>query len=91
MKDLTKNTMETNRKQAIIDMMRADDELGLYDETYKSGLEYLISEILHEQEIYFDEEGELTDTPRIQYMNSFKSHVDLTKYVEKAREIDKKK
>jgi hypothetical protein len=83
--------METNRKQAIIDMMRADDELGLYDETYKSGLEYLISEILHEQEIYFDEEGELTDTPRIQYMNSFKSHVDLTKYVEKAREIDKKK
>ena len=25
--------METNRKQAIIDMMRADEELGLYDET----------------------------------------------------------
>ena len=59
-------------------------------ETNKSGLEYLISEILHEQETYLDEEGDLTDTPRIQYMNSFKSHVDLTKYVEKAREIDKK-
>lgn len=88
--NLKKNTMEKNRKQAIIDMMRADEELGLYDDTYKSGLEYLISEILHEQEIYFDEEGELTDKPRIQYMNSFKSHVDLTKYVEKAREIDKK-
>lgn len=51
-------------------------------------LEYLISEVLHEQENYFDDEGELTDTPRIQYMNSFKSHVDLTKYVQKAREID---
>jgi hypothetical protein len=81
--------METNRKQAIIDMMRADEELGLYEQEHKSGLEYLISEILYEQEIYFDDEGELTDTPRIQYMNSFKSHVDLTKYVEKAREIDK--
>jgi len=80
-----------NRKQAIIDMMRADEQLELYEDTYKSGLEYLISEIMHEQEIYFDDEGELTDTPRIQYMNSFKSHVDLTKYVEKAREIDKKK
>lgn len=83
--------MEMNRKQAIIDMMRADEQLELYEDTYKSGLEYLISEIMHEQEIYFDDEGELTDTPRIQYMNSFKSHVDLTKYVEKAREIDKKK
>jgi len=79
------------RKQAIIDMMRADEELGLYEETYKSGLEYLISEIMHEQEIYFDEEGNLTDIPSIQYINSFKSHVDLTKYVDKAREIDKKK
>jgi len=59
-------------------------------ETNKSGLEYLISEVLYEQEIYLDEEGELTDKPRIQYMNSFKSHVDLTRYVEKAREIDKK-
>ncbi len=86
---LKKNTMETNRKQAIIDMMRADEELGLYNQVHNSGLEYLISEILHEQEIYFDEEGELTEKPRIQYMNSFKSHVDLTRYVEKAREIDK--
>jgi len=60
-------------------------------ERYKSGLEYLISEILHEEETYLDEEGDLTDTPRVQYMNSFKSHVDITKYVEKAREIDKKK
>ncbi len=70
-------------------MMRADEELGLYNQVHNSGLEYLISEILHEQEIYFDEEGELTEKPRIQYMNSFKSHVDLTRYVEKAREIDK--
>jgi len=91
MNNLKKKTMEMNRKQAIIDMMRADEQLELYEDTYKSGLEYLISEIMHEQEIYFDDEGELTDTPRIQYMNSFKSHVDLTKYVEKAREIDKKK
>jgi hypothetical protein len=45
---------------------------------------------MHEQETYLDDEGDLTDNPRIQYMNSFKSHVDLTKYVEKAREIDKK-
>jgi len=89
MNNLKKNTMETNRKQAIIDMMRADEELGLYEETYKSGLEYLISEILYEQETYLDDEEDLTDKPRIQYMNSFKSHVDLTRYVEKAREIDK--
>jgi hypothetical protein len=83
--------MEPNRKQSIIDMMRADEELGLYNQAHNSGLEYLISEILHEQETYLDDEGDLTDKPRIQYMNSFKSHVDLTRYVEKAREIDKKK
>jgi hypothetical protein len=71
-------------------MMRADEELGLYEDTYKSGLEYLISEILHEQETYLDEEGDLTDKPRIQYMKSFNSQVDLTTYVDKAREIDKK-
>ena len=55
----------------------------------QTGLEYLIDKILYEQEIYFNDEGDLTDTPRIQYMNSFKSHVDLTEYVNKAREIDK--
>jgi hypothetical protein len=59
-------------------------------ETNKSGLEYLIDKILHTEEVYFDDDGNLTDTPKIKYLSSYKSHVDLTKYVEKAREIDKK-
>jgi hypothetical protein len=60
-------------------------------ETNKSGLEYLIDKILHIEEVYFDDDGNLTDTPKIKYVSSYKSHVDLTRYVEKAREIDKKK
>ena len=54
----------------------------------QSGLEYLIDKILYTEENYLDEYGELTDTPRVVYMNSYKSHVDLTEHVNKAREID---
>jgi hypothetical protein len=59
-------------------------------ETNKSGLEYLIDKILHTEEVYFDDYGNLTDPPKIKYVSSYKSHVDMTKYVIEAREIDKK-
>jgi hypothetical protein len=54
----------------------------------QSGLEYLIDKILFTNESYLDDDGELTDVARTQYFNSYKSHVDLTEHVNKAREID---
>jgi len=56
----------------------------------QSALEYLISKTLHAEEIYLDDDGNLTDTPKIRYVTMYHSHVDLTKFVDKAREIDKK-
>jgi hypothetical protein len=57
----------------------------------QSGLEYLIDKILFTNESYLDDEGDLTDVARTQYFNSYKSHVDLTRYVLEAREIDARK
>ena len=60
-------------------------------EANKSGLEYLIDKILHTEKVYFDDDGNLTDTPKIKYVSSYKSHADFTKYVIEAREIDARK
>jgi hypothetical protein len=55
-----------------------------------TALEYLIEKILFEEEVFFDEEGEWMDTPRIRYMNAFGSGTDLTEHVKMAREIESK-
>lgn len=52
-------------------------------------MQELIDEILHKQEIWFDEDGNMLEEPIIQYINSFKSSVDLSEYVNKALEKEK--
>lgn len=52
-------------------------------------MQKLIDEILSKQEIWFDEDGNILEEPIIQYVNSFKSSVDLSEYVNKALEKEK--
>lgn len=52
-------------------------------------MQELIDEILSKQEIWFDEDGNILQEPIIQYVNSFKSSVDLSEYVNKAVEKEK--
>jgi len=55
----------------------------------QTGLEYLIENILFENESYIDEEGDYINEPLARYVNSFKSHINLSGYVAEARRIDK--
>jgi chromosome condensin MukBEF ATPase and DNA-binding subunit MukB len=55
----------------------------------KTAMQELIDEILSKQEIWFDEDGNILEEPIIQYVNSFKSSVDLSEYVNKALEKEK--
>jgi chromosome condensin MukBEF ATPase and DNA-binding subunit MukB len=55
----------------------------------KTAMQELIDEILSKQEIWFDEDGNILEEPIIQYVNSFKSSVDLSEYVNKAVEKEK--
>jgi hypothetical protein len=55
----------------------------------KTAMQELIEEILCEQEIYFDENGDFLKVPNIQYVNAYKSDVDLSEYINKAVEKEK--
>ena len=55
----------------------------------QSAVEWLVDKILVQQEIYMDEEGEWIDIPQIEYVNGYKSHVDLSEFVEQAKEMEK--
>ena len=52
-------------------------------------MQELIEEILCKQEIYFDENGDFLKVPNIQYVNAYKSNIDLSEYVNKALEKEK--
>lgn len=54
-----------------------------------TAVEWLVDKILVQQELCIDEEGEWTDTPIIQYINGYKSYVDLSAFVHEAKEIEK--
>jgi hypothetical protein len=54
-----------------------------------TAVEWLVDKILVENEVYTDSEGEWIDEPRIEYINAYKSHVDLSQYVAEALEIEK--
>ena len=56
----------------------------------KTAMQEWFDEILSKQEIWFDEDGNILQEPIIQYVNSFKSSVDLSEYVNKALEKEKK-
>jgi|LakMenE18May11ns_1017448.scaffolds.fasta_scaffold9617960_3 hypothetical protein len=55
----------------------------------KTAIQELIEEILCEQEIYFDENGDFLKVPNIKYVNAFKSNVDLSEYINKALKKEK--
>jgi hypothetical protein len=55
-----------------------------------TAVEWLVDKILVQQEISIDEEGEWLDIPRIEYMNGYKSYVDLSAFVNEAKEMEKK-
>ena len=54
-----------------------------------TAVEWLVDKILVQQEIYIDEEGEWIDIPKIEYVNGYRSHVDLSEFVQEAKEMEK--
>lgn len=57
-------------------------------ETKQSAVNWLIDNILFNTELYINEDGDFIEEPRRAYY-TFKSHMDVTKFVEKAREMEK--
>lgn len=55
----------------------------------QTALEWLIEKILVQQEINIDEEGDWIDISRIEYINGYKSYVDLSAFVNEAKEMEK--
>lgn len=53
-----------------------------------TAVEWLVSEILCENKVHMDKEGEWIDDPRTEYINGYKSYVDLSDYVSKALEME---
>lgn len=58
-------------------------------ETKQSAVEWLISQVMYEYEIYTDEEGDFMDKPKIAYYGSHQECTDLSKFVKKALEMEK--
>lgn len=54
----------------------------------ESAVNWLIDNILFNTELYINEDGDFIEEPRRAYY-TFKSHMDLTKFVEKAKEMHK--
>jgi len=54
-----------------------------------TAVEWLVDKILVENEKHTDSEGEWIDNPRIEYINAYKSHVDLSQYVQQAKKREK--
>ena len=54
-----------------------------------TAVEFLVSKILVDNKVYTDSKGEWIDEPRTEYINAYKDHVDLSKYVSEALEIEK--
>lgn len=53
-----------------------------------TAVEWLVSKILCENKVHMDNEGNLIDNPRTEYINAYKSYVDLSDYVSKALEME---
>jgi hypothetical protein len=55
----------------------------------QSAVENLVEKILVKQELHIDEEGEWIDIPKIEYVNGYKSHIDLSEFINQAKEMEK--
>ena len=58
-------------------------------ETKQTAVEWLVSQILVEYGTYINEEGDLVDKPINQFFNAYQDSVDLIKYVNQAKEMEK--
>jgi hypothetical protein len=58
-------------------------------ETKQTAVEWLVSQILVEYGTYLNEEGDLVDKPINQFFNAYQDSVDLIKYVNQAKEMEK--
>jgi len=54
-----------------------------------TAVEWLVDKILVENEVYTNSESDCIDNPRIEYINAYKSHVDLSQYVQQAKKREK--
>lgn len=55
----------------------------------QTAVEWLVDKILVENNVHTDSEGDWIDEPRTEYLNAYKDHIDLSKYVLEALEIEK--
>ena len=58
-------------------------------EDKQTAVQWLISQVMYEYEIYTDEEGDFIDKPKIAYYGSHQECTDLSEFVKKALEIEK--
>jgi len=54
-----------------------------------TAVEWLVDKILFQQELYTDKEGDWIDEPRVVYTTLYRSHVDLTEFVQEAIEMER--
>jgi hypothetical protein len=54
-----------------------------------TAVEWLVDKILVQQELYTDKEGDWIDEPRVVYTTLYRSHVDLTEFVQEAIEMER--
>jgi hypothetical protein len=55
----------------------------------QTAVEWLVSQILVEYSTFFNEEGDLVDKPINHFFNAYQGSVDLIKYVQQAKEMEK--
>lgn len=55
----------------------------------QTAVEWLISQVMYEYEIYTDEEGDFMDKAKIAYYGSHQECTDLSEFVKKALEMEK--
>ncbi len=55
----------------------------------QTAVKWLVDKILVQQELYTDKEGDWIDNPRIEYVNAYYDHVDLSDFVQEAIEIER--
>lgn len=54
-----------------------------------TAVEWLIEQILVRQELYFDNDGDFIEIPRTTFTNAYMDHVDLSDFVNKAKQMEK--
>jgi len=54
----------------------------------QTAVEWLVDKILVANEVHNDKAGNWIDEPRTEYLNAYKDYVDLSEYVEQAKQME---